>query len=102
MTAGALILAGETPLVSAAYGTGLRVSEVAALKVSDINSERMLLRIEQGKGCKDRHAMLFLCCLNFCAIGGALRGQGLAVPRPRSAPTHVDAPAQPSLPCGSE
>ena len=43
---------------SAAYGAGLRVSEVAALKVSDINSERMLLRIEQGKGRKDRHAML--------------------------------------------
>ena len=33
---------------SAAYGAGLRVSEVAALKVSDIDSERMLLRIEQG------------------------------------------------------
>ncbi|MFZ3248344.1 MAG: tyrosine-type recombinase/integrase, partial [Pseudolabrys sp.] len=43
---------------SAAYGAGLRVSEVAALKVSDIDSERMLLRIEQGKGRKDRHAML--------------------------------------------
>ena len=42
----------------AAYGAGLRVSEVAALKVSDIDSERMLLRIEQGKGRKDRHAML--------------------------------------------
>jgi len=43
---------------SAAYGAGLRVSEVAALKVSDIDSERMLLRIEQGKGHKDRYAML--------------------------------------------
>ena len=43
---------------SAAYGAGLRVSEVAALKVSDIDSQRMLLRIEQGKGRKDRHAML--------------------------------------------
>ena len=43
---------------SAAYGAGLRVSEVAALKVSDIDSERMLLRIEQGKGRKGRHAML--------------------------------------------
>src|SRR5229473_2915754 len=35
--------------LSAAYGAGLRVSEVVALKVSDIDSERMLLRIEQGK-----------------------------------------------------
>jgi site-specific recombinase XerD len=43
---------------SAAYGAGLRVSEVVALKVSDIDSTRMLLRIEQGKGRKDRFAML--------------------------------------------
>jgi integrase/recombinase XerD len=44
--------------LSAAYGAGLRVSEVVALKVSNIDSERMLLRIEQGKGSKDRFAML--------------------------------------------
>jgi integrase/recombinase XerD len=44
--------------LSAAYGAGLRVSEVVALKVSDVDSQRMLLRIEQGKGRKDRHAML--------------------------------------------
>src|SRR6202163_3321240 len=44
--------------LSAAYGAGLRVSEVVALKVSDIDSERMLLHIEQGKGRKDRFAML--------------------------------------------
>jgi integrase/recombinase XerD len=43
---------------SVAYGAGLRVSEVAHLKVSDIESKRMLLRIEQGKGRRDRHAML--------------------------------------------
>src|ERR1700680_5127826 len=41
-----------------AYGAGLRVSEVVALKVGDIDSERTLLRVEQGKGRKDRHAML--------------------------------------------
>ena len=40
------------------YGAGLRVSEVVALKVSDIDSQRMLLRIEQGKGRKDRFAKL--------------------------------------------
>lgn len=44
--------------LSVAYGAGLRVSEVVALKVSDIDSDRMMLRIEQGKGRKDRHAML--------------------------------------------
>lgn len=43
---------------SVAYGAGLRVSEVATLKISDIISQRMLLRIEQGKGKRDRYAML--------------------------------------------
>jgi site-specific recombinase XerD len=41
-----------------AYGAGLRVSEVAHLKVGDIDSTRMLIRVEQGKGRKDRNAML--------------------------------------------
>jgi integrase/recombinase XerD len=44
--------------LSAAYGAGLRVSEVVSLKISDIDSKRMLLKIEQGKGRKDRFAML--------------------------------------------
>ena len=41
-----------------AYGAGLRVSEVAHLKVDDVDSTRMLLRVEQGKGRRDRNAML--------------------------------------------
>jgi integrase/recombinase XerD len=44
--------------LSVAYGAGLRASEVTALKVGDIDSQRMTLRIEQGKGHKDRYAML--------------------------------------------
>jgi integrase/recombinase XerD len=44
--------------LSVAYGAGLRTSEVAALKVGDVDSQRMTLRIEQGKGRKDRYAML--------------------------------------------
>jgi site-specific recombinase XerD len=44
--------------LSIAYGAGLRVSEIAALKVGDIDSQRMTLRVEQGKGRKDRYAML--------------------------------------------
>jgi integrase/recombinase XerD len=44
--------------LSVAYGAGLRACEVVSLKVSDIDSKRMLIRVEQGKGRKDRHAML--------------------------------------------
>ena len=44
--------------LSVAYGAGLRASEVTALKVSDIDSQRMTLRVEQGKGQKYRYAML--------------------------------------------
>jgi len=41
-----------------AYSAGLRVSEVVRLQVSHIDSERMLLRVERGKGQKDRYALL--------------------------------------------
>jgi integrase/recombinase XerD len=44
--------------LSVAYGAGLRASEVVALKVSDVDSTRMTLRVEQGKGRKDRYALL--------------------------------------------
>ena len=44
--------------LSVAYGAGLRASEITHLKVTDIDSERMILRVEQGKGGRDRHAML--------------------------------------------
>jgi len=40
------------------YGAGLRVSEAVALRIADIDSKRGLLRIEQGKGAKDRYTML--------------------------------------------
>ena len=44
--------------LSVAYGAGLRVAEVSMLKVRDIDSERMLLRVERGKGGQYRNAML--------------------------------------------
>ena len=44
--------------LAVAYGAGLRVSEVVSLKVSDIDSKRMALRVEQGKGSRDRYALL--------------------------------------------
>ena len=68
-----------------AYGAGLRVSEVVALKVGDIDSERMLLRVERGKGRKSlpsrKRGIVMRCCrrscLNCCAPGGG-RGGGAA------------------------
>jgi site-specific recombinase XerD len=44
--------------LSVAYGAGLRASEVVQLKLSDIDSTRMVIRVEQGKGGKDRYVML--------------------------------------------
>ncbi len=40
------------------YGAGLRISETVSLRIGDIDSKRMLIRVEQGKGQKDRYAML--------------------------------------------
>lgn len=42
----------------AAYAAGLRISEATRLKVGDIDSQRMMLRVEQGKGRVDRYVML--------------------------------------------
>jgi site-specific recombinase XerD len=44
--------------LSVAYGAGLRAAEVVSLKINDIDSERMVIRVEQGKGRKDRYVML--------------------------------------------
>jgi integrase/recombinase XerD len=44
--------------LAVAYGSGLRLSEIANLKVSDIDSKRMVLRVEQGKGKEDRNGLL--------------------------------------------
>jgi site-specific recombinase XerD len=44
--------------LSVAYGAGLRAAEVVSLKISDIDSKRMIIRVDQGKGGKDRYVML--------------------------------------------
>jgi Phage integrase, N-terminal SAM-like domain/Phage integrase family len=68
-----------------AYGAGLRVSEVVALKVGDIDSERMLLRVERGKGRKSlpsrRRGTVMRCCrrsCSTCCAPGGGRGGGAA------------------------
>jgi site-specific recombinase XerD len=40
------------------YGAGLRISEACQLQVADIDSNRMVLRVRQGKGCKERFTLL--------------------------------------------
>jgi integrase/recombinase XerD len=50
-------LKGRTVL-TVCYATGLRISEAIALKPTDIDSKRMTLRVDQGKGQKDRYVML--------------------------------------------
>ena len=45
-------------LLMTTYGAGLRVSELCHLKVGDIDSARMTIRVEQGKGAKDRYTLL--------------------------------------------
>ena len=57
-----------------AYGAGLRVSEVVALKVGDVDSERMLLRVERGKGARTARRCCRRNCSNCCAPGGAKGG----------------------------
>jgi integrase/recombinase XerD len=44
--------------LSVAYGAGLRATEVISLKVADIDSKRVVIRVQQGKGRKDRYVML--------------------------------------------
>jgi integrase/recombinase XerD len=45
-------------ILTITYSAGLRISETARLKVSDIDSKRMMVRIQQGKGGKDRYTIL--------------------------------------------
>ena len=67
--------------LSVAYGAGLRATEVVSLKVTDIDSKRMIIRVEQGKGGKDRNVMLSPSLLNLLrAWWRAARPQGWLFP----------------------
>lgn len=48
----------DRALLEMAYATGMRLGEITNLRVTDIDSERMVIRVEQGKGRKDRYVML--------------------------------------------
>jgi site-specific recombinase XerD len=45
-------------ILTSCYAAGLRISEAVGLQVTDIESSRMLIRVDQGKGAKDRYVML--------------------------------------------
>ena len=87
--------------LSVAYGAGLRAAEVVSLKVGDIDSKRMVIRVEQGKGRKDRNVMLSPHLLELLrAWWKAARAAGLAVSRsepgePSHAPASSTVPAMP-------
>ena len=97
-----------------AYGAGLRVSEVVGLKVGDIDSERMLLCVERGKGRKSlpsrkRGTAMQCCrrsCLSCCAAGGGrdggaaccCRGAGCFLAATRSSRCQPASSAAPSVP----
>jgi site-specific recombinase XerD len=67
--------------LSVAYGAGLRATEVVSLKIGDIDSKRMIIRVEQGKGGKDRNVMLSPHLLNLLrAWWKAARPQGWLFP----------------------
>jgi len=67
--------------LSVAYGAGLRAAEVISLKIGDIDSKRMVIRVEQGKGRKDRYVMLSVHLLELLrAWWRAARPQGWLFP----------------------
>jgi site-specific recombinase XerD len=67
--------------LSVAYGAGLRAAEIVSLKVCDIDSRRMIIRVEQGKGRKDRNVMLSASLLELLrAWWRAARPQGWLFP----------------------
>ncbi len=67
--------------LSVAYGAGLRANEVISLKIGDIDSTRMVIRVEQGKGRKDRYVMLSTHLLELLrAYWKAARPQGWLFP----------------------
>ena len=77
-----------------AYSAGLRISEVVRLQVTDIDSSRMVMRIEQGKGNKDRYVMLAPPLLNLLrAYWKAVRPATWLFPSTRHPNRHISTAA---------
>jgi site-specific recombinase XerD len=49
-------------LLAMVYGSGLRVSEVVRVRIGDVDRGRMMLKVEQGKGHKDRYPITIAAC----------------------------------------
>ena len=63
------------------YGAGLRISEAVAVKISDIDSSRRLIRIVQGKGKKDGYVMLSIKVSSVSRRTGHREERGVRTPR---------------------
>jgi site-specific recombinase XerD len=62
-------------ILMSCYGAGLRISEVVRLKPGDVDSRRMVIRVEQGKGRRDRYVMLYRVCWKRLRSGAGWRRQ---------------------------
>jgi len=74
----------ERVAMEIAYAAGLRLNEVLHLKLTDIDSQKMLIRVEQGKGKVDRNVMLAASLLETHRLG-VHPGHGRVRPRPNAA-----------------
>src|SRR5450631_4019479 len=87
--------------LSVAYGAGLRASEVVSLKVCDIDSKRLLIRVELGKGPQGPSRLaLSATARSVARVVAAVPVAGLAVPGARPVPARHDTAAQSCLPHG--
>jgi integrase/recombinase XerD len=74
--------------LSVAYGADLRAAEVVSLKIGDIDSKLMLIRVEQGKGRKDRNVMLSPHLLELLRAWYKAARPGLPISRTEPRQTH--------------
>jgi site-specific recombinase XerD len=82
---------------SVAYGGGLRASEVTHLKIGDIDSDRMLIRVEQGKGLKDQGHVVAKSAWTFTRLLSRSSARWLALSGAQPHRSDLDAPVQSCL-----